>query len=120
MIFLCPYLKNLPEALRKANWDVSVTLTDIDSGITVTHVEPGNDHPPYGLAIDIGTTTVVVYLINLLTGEIVDQQGTYNKQAKFGDDVITRIVYAVENAEQLQEIRLAIVDTINELIDKIL
>jgi len=113
-------LKSLPEALRKANWDVSVTLTDIDNGITVTHVEPGNDNPPYGLAIDIGTTTVVVYLVNLLTGEVVDQQGSYNKQAKFGDDVITRIVYAVENAEQLQEIRLAVVDTINELIDKIL
>jgi len=113
-------LKNLPEALRKANWDVSVTLTDIDTGITVTNVEPGNDNPPYGLAIDIGTTTVVVYLVNLSTGEVVDQQGSYNKQAKFGDDVITRIVYAVENAEQLQEIRIAVVDTINELIDKIL
>ncbi|SPF50098.1 anaerobic carbon-monoxide dehydrogenase/CO-methylating acetyl-CoA synthase accessory protein AcsV (acs ORF 7) [Candidatus Desulfosporosinus infrequens] len=113
-------LKNLPEALRKANWDVSVTLTDIDNGITVTHVEAGNDNPPYGLAIDIGTTTVVVYLVNLSTGEVVDQQGSYNKQAKFGDDVITRIVYAVENAAQLQEIRIAVVDTINELIDKIL
>ncbi|MDR3601162.1 MAG: ASKHA domain-containing protein [Desulfosporosinus sp.] len=113
-------LKDLPEALRRANWDVSVTITDMDSGITVTHVEPGNDNPSYGLAIDIGTTTVVVYLINLLTGEIIDQQGSYNKQAKFGDDVITRIVYAVENAEQLQEIRSAVVDTINELIDKIL
>ena len=113
-------LKHLPEALRKANWDVSVTLTDIDSKITVTHVEPGNDNPPYGLAIDIGTTTVVVYHINLSTGEIIDQQGSYNKQAKFGDDVITRIVYAVENDENLQEIRLAVVDTINELINKIL
>ncbi len=113
-------LNHLPQVLRQANWDVSVTLTDIESGLTVTHVEPGNDHPPYGLAIDIGTTTVVVYLLNLLTGEIIDQQGTYNKQAKFGDDVITRIVYAVENEDHLQEIRLAIVDTINELIDKIL
>ncbi|ODA42785.1 ASKHA domain-containing protein [Desulfosporosinus sp. BG] len=113
-------LKHLPEALRRANWDVSVTLTDIESGITVTHVEPGNDNPPYGLAIDIGTTTVVVYLINLSNGEIIDQQGSYNKQAKFGDDVITRIVYAVENEQQLEEIRVAVVDTINELIDKIL
>ena len=113
-------LKHLPEALRKANWDVSVTLTDIDSGLTVTHVEPGNDHPPYGLAIDIGTTTVVVYLINLLTGEIDDQQGSYNKQAKFGDDVISRIVYAVEDAEHLEEIQHTVIETINDLIDKIL
>jgi len=113
-------LKNLPEALRRANWDVSVTVTDIDSGITVTRVEPGNDNPPYGLAIDIGTTTVVVYLVNLSTGEVVDQQGSYNKQAKYGDDVITRIVHAVENAKQLEEMRVAVVETVNELLDKIL
>ena len=113
-------LKHLPELLRKAKWDVSVTLTDIESGFTVTHVEPGNDQPPYGLAIDIGTTTVVVYLINLLTGEIDDQQGSYNKQAKFGDDVISRIVYAVEDASHLDEIQHTVIETINELIDKIL
>ena len=113
-------LKHLPEALRKANWDVSVTLTDIDSGFTVTHIEPGNDLPPYGLAIDIGTTTVVVYLINLSTGEIDDLQGSYNKQAKFGDDVISRIVYAVEDVEHLEEIQHNVIETINELINKIL
>lgn len=113
-------LKHLPESLRKANWDVSVTLTENDSSFTVTQVQPGNDTPPYGLAIDIGTTTVVVYLINLLTGEIEDQQGSYNKQAKYGDDVISRIVYAVENSENLLEIKNAVIQTINELIDKII
>jgi len=113
-------LKNLPESLRKAKWDVSVTLSDTDAGLTVTHVEPGNDQPSYGLAIDIGTTTVVAYLINLLTGEIEDQQGSYNKQAKFGDDVISRIVYAVEDAQHLKKIQDTVIETINELIDKIL
>jgi Uncharacterized metal-binding protein len=113
-------LKHLPESLRKANWDVSVTLTEIDSSFTVTHVEPGNDQPPYGLAIDIGTTTVVVYLLNLVTGEIEDQQGSYNKQAKYGDDVISRIVYAVENEQHLLEIQHEVIQTINELIDKII
>ncbi|WP_407308833.1 ASKHA domain-containing protein [Desulfosporosinus sp. SB140] len=113
-------LQHLPETLRKADWDVSVTLTDLGSGFTVTHLEAGNDSPPYGLAIDIGTTTVVVYVVNLLTGETIDQQGSYNKQARYGDDVISRIVYAVENKEHLQEIRHAVVETLNELIDKIL
>lgn len=115
-----PVLRSLPEALRQANWDVTVTLTDLEDGYTVTRVEKGNDRPPYGLAIDIGTTTVVVYLVDLSSGRIVDQQGTYNKQAKFGDDVISRIVYAVESPENLQEIHKAVVDTINELTDKIL
>jgi uncharacterized 2Fe-2S/4Fe-4S cluster protein (DUF4445 family) len=113
-------LSHLPETLRKANWDVSVTMSDSDSELTVIQLEEGNDQPVYGLAIDIGTTTVVVYLVNLSTGEIVDKQGSYNKQAKYGDDVISRIVYAVEDEQHLQEIRLAVVETINELIDKIL
>ncbi|MHB1651964.1 MAG: ASKHA domain-containing protein [Desulfitobacteriaceae bacterium] len=113
-------LQTLPEALRQAEWDVSVTLTSLESGYTAIRMERGNDRPPFGLAIDIGTTTVVVYLVDLSTGRIVDQQGTYNKQAKFGDDVISRIVYAVESPESLQEIHRAVVDTINELTDKIL
>ncbi|MGI6119977.1 MAG: ASKHA domain-containing protein [Desulfosporosinus sp.] len=114
-------LKNLPETLRKANWDVSVTLSgEPNSGLTVIHIEPGNERPSYGLAIDIGTTTVVVYLINLLTGEIADQQGGYNKQAKFGDDVISRIVYATEEVKHLEEIQHTVIETINELIDTIL
>ncbi len=113
-------LQKLPESLRQANWDVSVTLTDLDTEYTVIRVDQGNDRPTYGLAVDIGTTTVVVYLLDLLTGEIVDRQGTYNKQAKFGDDVISRIVYAVDTPENLQEIHQAVVDTINDLTDKIL
>lgn len=110
-------LRNLPEALRRENWDISITLSHLDDNYTIINVDSGNNHPPYGLAIDIGTTTVVVYLVNLRTGEIEDKQGTYNKQAKFGDDVISRIVHAVENLESLQEMNQAVIDTINELIN---
>lgn len=113
-------LRDLPDVLRQASWDVSVTLTDLDSGYTVIRVEPGNNHPVYGLAIDIGTTTVVVYLVDLETGEVLDKQGTYNKQAYYGDDVISRIVYAVESPENLVEIQKAVVGTINELAETLL
>jgi uncharacterized 2Fe-2S/4Fe-4S cluster protein (DUF4445 family) len=113
-------LQTLPESLRQANWNVSVTLTDLDTGYTVLKVEEGNNRPAYGLAIDIGTTTVIVCLLNLSTGNIIDKQGTFNKQAKYGDDVISRIVYAVESSENLQRIRQIIIDTINDLTDEIL
>jgi uncharacterized 2Fe-2S/4Fe-4S cluster protein (DUF4445 family) len=113
-------LRSLPQTLRQANWDVSITLTDVDSGYTVINVEPRNNRPAYGLAIDIGTTTVVVYLVNLETGQIIDRQGTYNKQAQYGDDVISRIVYAVESSQNLEEIQNAVVGTINELIKGVL
>jgi len=119
-------LKNLALILRQSNWDVSVTLTslsDSDSEFNsykVIKVEKGNSSPLFGLAIDIGTTTVVVSLINISTGEIIDTQGTYNKQVKFGDDVITRIIYAVDSPDNMLEIQKVVIETINELIDKIL
>lgn len=113
-------LQTLPETLRQAHWDLSVILTDLESGYTVLHMEPANDRPCYGLAIDVGTTTVVVYLVDLDSGEIVDKQGSYNKQAQFGDDVISRIVYAVDSPENMAEIQKAVVDTVNALIEGIL
>ncbi|MEL1135972.1 ASKHA domain-containing protein [Desulfitobacterium sp. THU1] len=113
-------LQTLPEVLRQAHWDLSVTLTDLESGYTVLRVEPANTRPVYGIAIDIGTTTVVVYLVDLVTGKIVDKQGSYNKQAQYGDDVISRIVYAVDAPENLKEIQNAVVGTLNVLIDDIL
>jgi uncharacterized 2Fe-2S/4Fe-4S cluster protein (DUF4445 family) len=113
-------LQDLAKTLRQASWDVSVTLTVLQDSYTVIQVEKGNDDPVYGLAIDIGTTTVVVMLVNLLTGETIDSQGTYNKQARFGDDVISRIIYAVEDEEKRLEIQLAVIDTINSLISGIL
>jgi uncharacterized 2Fe-2S/4Fe-4S cluster protein (DUF4445 family) len=113
-------LQTLPKSLRNASWDVSVTLSDLDTGYAVIKVEKGNNRPAYGLAIDIGTTTVIVCLVDLSTGYIVDKQGTFNQQAKYGDDVISRIVYAVENPENKQNIQQLVIDTVNDLIDAIL
>ncbi len=113
-------MQTLPEALRKGSWNLSVTLTELESEYTVIRVEPANQRPAFGLAIDIGTTTVVVYLVNLENGEILDKQGAYNKQAQFGDDVITRIVYAVESKANIKEMQNAVVDSLNSLIADIL
>jgi uncharacterized 2Fe-2S/4Fe-4S cluster protein (DUF4445 family) len=113
-------MRELPEALRRGDWQVSVTVVELGDRFEVIRVESGHvTTPPYGLAIDIGTTTVVVYLVDLSTGEIVDKQGTYNKQARYGDDVISRIVYSVDEPENLTQIHQSIVDTLNELVDKL-
>ena len=68
----------------------------------------------YGLAVDIGTTTVVVYLVNLLDGAIMDIGSTYNSQMRFGDDVITRIVHATEG-RGLDDLRSAVLGDINTI-----
>ncbi len=113
-------VRDLPEVLRAGEWQVTVTVADLPERSEVIKVEPGQSTiPAYGLAIDIGTTTVVVYLVNLESGEIIDKQGTYNKQARYGDDVISRIVYSVDAPGNLEEIQAAVVNTVNELVDSI-
>lgn len=114
-------IKVLGKVLRDGNWEVTVFFTYVNSYIEVAKVEPGLiDKKCYGLAIDIGTTTVVVYLVDLESGESVDVKGTYNKQAAYGDDVISRIIHADETAKGLQELHQAVIDTINELTDDLL
>jgi uncharacterized 2Fe-2S/4Fe-4S cluster protein (DUF4445 family) len=117
-----PVLRGLAESLRAENWQVTVTVAQLNGCADVIHVEPGHhaDKRSYGLAVDIGTTTVVVYLMDLDTGLTLGKKGTYNKQARFGDDVITRMIHASEKAEGLEELHRAVVDTINQLIDDIL
>ena len=113
-------LRDLPEVLRAGNWQLTVTIAELPERFEVIKVEPGESSAPtYGLAIDIGTTTVVVYLVNLATGELIDKQGTYNKQARYGDDVISRIVFSTDEPGNLKEIQMSVVNTVNELVDKL-
>ncbi|HHY45761.1 MAG TPA: DUF4445 domain-containing protein [Firmicutes bacterium] len=72
----------------------------------------------YGVAIDIGTTTLVVYLIDLSTGRQVAVSSAVNPQARFGDDVISRISYAAGGRDHVAHLREAVISGINLLIDK--
>ncbi|MDD2498329.1 MAG: 2Fe-2S iron-sulfur cluster-binding protein, partial [Desulfitobacteriaceae bacterium] len=112
-------LQDLPEILRAGEWGVTVTVVFQDETGEIVGLSPGKDESPvYGIAVDVGTTTVVVALVDLITGKIVAREGTYNKQAGFGDDVITRIIYAVEE-QGLGELQRLVLETVNELLDKV-
>lgn len=114
-------LRKLATKLRSCSWHVNVLLGQGASGIEVLDVLPKKDNQPlYGLAVDIGTTTIAVYLVNLISGEITAKKGAYNQQAKYGDDVITRIVHAVEERNGLEDLQQAVVTSINQLIEEIL
>jgi uncharacterized 2Fe-2S/4Fe-4S cluster protein (DUF4445 family) len=119
-----PILQTLGQRLRAADWRVSAI------------VETDNWHRPegpprlidlrplpetqalWGVAIDIGTTTVTVYLVNLLTGQAVDSAAEYNRQIARGEDVISRIVYAGKNGG-LGELSALVCETINEAIGRL-
>jgi uncharacterized 2Fe-2S/4Fe-4S cluster protein (DUF4445 family) len=113
-------VKNLATVLRDGNWRVTVTTSGLYDNISIISIEAGHvTKPLYGFAIDIGTTTVVVNLVEIETGQIADSQGTYNKQARYGDDVITRIVHASDHDNGLAELQQAVVSTVNELASKL-
>jgi len=115
-----PVLRKLAHALRDGDWNVSVDIAHINGCGEIIDILPGKSQEPlYGLAIDIGTTTVVVFLIDLLNGKIIDKRGTYNKQAKYGDDVISRMVHADEEDDGLKDLQQAVLNSINELISEI-
>ena len=116
-----PVIRNLGEILRADNFNVTVLLSEVCGKAEVIAVVPGHGHQPlYGIAVDIGTTTVVAYLLDLEKGRVIETAGTHNRQARFGDDVISRIVYAVDEVDGLKTIHQCIIDTINTLIMDIL
>jgi len=107
-------LRKLPNVLREGKWMVTVTIDEVSNNLI--EIEPGDTTGEcYGLAIDVGTTTVVVYLVNLNNGKILATASEFNKQIRAGEDVISRIVYSLKGAG-LEVLQGLIVETINELI----
>ena len=110
----------MPKAFRKNNFEITITYRDFDDRLEIIDVEPGNTEGElYGLAIDIGTTSVVVCLVNLITNEVVEKGASGNGQLQFGADVINRIVYAIKK-NNIEKAKAAVVDdTLNMLINEL-
>lgn len=104
---------NLPKTLRQTNFRVTVVL----DGDTLIAVEPGETQErQFGIAIDIGTTTVVVYLMDLIDGSVVSSGAVTNPQHVFGADVISRITYAASGTDQVSQLQDKVIDAINSII----
>lgn len=113
-------LAQVPGVMRTGNWRAAVYVLDLPHGYEVIRVLPQEGAPPpLGLAIDIGTTTVVVHLVDLDTGTVLARAGSHNRQARYGDDVITRIIHSVERPDGAGELRRAVQATINDLIGQV-
>jgi uncharacterized 2Fe-2S/4Fe-4S cluster protein (DUF4445 family) len=116
-------LQHLSEDLRAADWDVTVVLEmanwlSPEGPPRLIAVLPGYVEATWGLAIDIGTTSNVVYLVNLETGDVVDTAADYNGQITRGEDVISRIIYASKEGG-LGELQTLVVGTLNRLIERV-
>ncbi len=108
--------------LREGDWQVTAIYEvdpEQDGTARLIDLLPGyidEDEPMMGLAIDIGTTTVTLWLVDLVTGEVRAQLAEYNGQISRGEDVVSRIIYASKNGG-LDEMRVLVLETINHMID---
>lgn len=107
-------LLKLPD-ITKNSEEITITLRNGE----VIDVESGNtESENYGVAVDIGTTTVVIMLWNVVSGEMMDIFAATNPQGAYGADVISRITYVMEQEENLDTIHKTIIDCINKAVSE--
>lgn len=104
-------LRQLPEVARGKDGRITLTVSNLDHIPEVTRIEPGSRGGLYGIAVDVGTTTVVVELMDLLRGRVLGVASDYNRQIEHGEDVIARMIYAEEGG--LEDLTALVKDTIN-------
>ena len=105
-------LRRLQMALRQGKWAVTVTLWQERE---VIDVRPGYEEGVYGLAVDIGSTTVAGYLCDLRTGELLATESLMNPQVSFGEDLMSRVSFAMSRSDGLDKMHDAILDALNQL-----
>ena len=106
-------LRTLSKTLRDAKWSVTVSVWNDKEVIAV---QAGYHEESYGAAVDIGSTTVALYLCNLRTGELLAAESEMNPQIVYGEDVMSRIQYAIEHPDGLEKLHKAIISTLNKLL----
>lgn len=106
-------LRTLSDTLRQANWDVTVSVWQDKE---VIQVQPGYVEESYGAAVDIGSTTIALYLCDLRTGEVLAAESEMNPQIVYGEDIMSRIQYTIEHEDGLTKLHKAVVDTLNKLL----
>jgi len=115
-------LKELPFILRESNWQVTVILLHgkyAEEPDRIIAVEPGDTTAAlYGLAVDIGTTTIGGVLLDLNSGQVIAEAAGYNAQIAYGEDVISRIIYS-QRPGGLKALQEKVVYTINNVIEAV-
>jgi len=113
-------LRSLQEALRKGEWAVTVA---VHRSTRITAVWPGLIDHAYGIAFDIGSTTIAAHLCDLASGEVVNSGGVMNPQIRFGEDLMSRVSYIMMNpggeVDLTESVRTAINDLAHDVINEV-
>lgn len=110
-----PVLRDMPGTLRAADWSVRVAIRE---NREIAAVLPAG-RPLLGYAVDIGTTSIAVYLVDLDTGEILARAGAMNPQIAYGEDVISRILFITEHAGRGHVLQEGVVTLLNETLERL-
>lgn len=115
-----PILRKLYPMCRNAGFDITVTLVHRDADWVITDVESGDTRQyHYGLAVDYGSTTIIIQLVDMNSGAVVGEEKCVNGQAEFGTDILTRITYAMEDPMHMDDLQNATVNTFAYLLSAI-
>ena len=121
-LLIAPHL--IPQVqgiLRKGNWGVTAAIhRDMDSSRPfIVGLSPGLKNEAYGIACDIGSTTIAMHLVSLLSGRIAASSGTSNPQIRFGEDLMSRVSYVMINPDGREAMTKAVREAVNQLIGKV-
>ena len=115
-------LQTMQPILRKGDWKVTVAvhLGDSENPPRIMSMWPGYyDGTVYGLAVDLGSTTIAAHLCDLQTGEVLASSGVMNPQIRFGEDLMSRVSYAMMNAQGADEMTRAVREGMRALFTQI-
>lgn len=112
-----PLLRQLQPVLRKGKWTVTVAVYDSQRIIAIW---PGKVEKAYGLAVDMGSTTIAGHLCDLESGDVLASSGLMNPQIKFGEDLMSRVSYSMMNPGGDLQMTAAIREGMNQLIENLL
>jgi len=121
LVVQLPVIRKIPDVLREGAFKITATLArPVQSGrkTHIINVESGDTTDRnYAIAVDVGTTTIYSQLLDLVTGDVLASYGEYNGQISYGEDVISRIIYA-NKPDGLQKLHEVVIANINKLIKK--
>lgn len=110
-------LRRLYPLCREAGFDITVSLVHREFDWVITHVEAGDQTGHhYGLAVDYGSTNILMQLIDMNSGSVIGEEKAPNGQIAYGTDILTRITYALEGEDRMAQLQKATVETFHQLL----
>lgn len=111
-----PIMRDLQKTLRQGLWQVTAAIRHDEE---IVALYPGLQEALYGVAVDVGSTTIAAHLTNLATGEVLHSAGLMNPQIRFGEDLMSRVSYAMMNpggdVAMTEAVRVALNDLVGEI-----